>query len=221
MKGTIESNGYLVVSGVLDVQEIVGLAEALGHVSGAGRRGLLTLPAVAKVARSAQIVSLVRSHLGVEVQPVRAIYFNKSSDANWGVAWHQDLTLALRSRAEVPGFGPWSIKNGIPHAQAPIDLLEQMLTVRLHLDDADKANGALQVLPGSHRHGRLSAEQIKELRSKREPVNCQARAGDALLMRPLLLHASGKSGTPRHRRILHLEYAGFNLPPGLAWSEKG
>jgi hypothetical protein len=38
-------------------------------------------------------------------------------------------------------------------------------------------------------------------------------------MRPLLLHASSRSKTTRHRRILHLEYAAFTLPAGLAWHE--
>ena len=47
------------------------------------------------------------------------------------------MTLALRARAEVPGFGPWSTKNGIPHVQPPVDLLKQMLAVRLHLDGSD------------------------------------------------------------------------------------
>src|SRR5205807_4301579 len=97
---------------------------------------------------------------------VRAIYFDKSPEANWLVSWHQDLTLALRARAEVPGFGPWSTKDGIPHVQPPVELLQQMLSVRLHLDDADESNGALRVLPGSHRCERLAPARIRELRGQ-------------------------------------------------------
>ena len=130
------------------------------------------------------------------------------------------MTLALRARAEVPGFGPWSTKDGIPHVQPPVELLQQMLTVRLHLDDAGASNGALRVLPGSHRGGRLTAERIQELRTHESDFLCAAAAGDALLMRPLLLHASIRSTSTQHRRILHVEYAGFALPlDELAWHE--
>jgi hypothetical protein len=38
-------------------------------------------------------------------------------------------------------------------------------------------------------------------------------------MRPMLLHASSKSTSSRSRRVLHLEYAGFDLPAGMKWQE--
>ena len=131
----------------------------------------------------------------------------------------QDLSLAVRARAQVSGFGPWSTKDGIPHVQPPVELLEQMLTVRLHLDDANDSNGALRVLPGSHRLGRLSAERIQQLRREQCDILCSASAGDGLLMRPLLLHASSRSTSLLHRRVLHVEYAAFTLPDELQWHE--
>lgn len=103
--------------------------------------------------------------------------------------------------------------------QPPVQLLEQMLTVRLHLDHADETNGALRVVPGSHRQGRLSQQQIESLRGQQPEHLCSAAAGDALLMRPLILHASRRVTSPRPRRILHIEYAGFELPGGLSWHE--
>lgn len=148
---------------------------------------------------------------------MRAIWFNKSAEANWLVAWHQDLAIAVRERVETPGFEAWSVKEGVPHVQPPVEVLQLMLTVRIHLDDADEENGALQVIAGTHRLGRLSAEQIATLREDRREILCAATAGDALLMRPLLLHASGRSTSDRPRRVLHIEYAGAELPGGLAW----
>lgn len=217
MNPEIDRDGFAFVRGVLTPTEQETLRTVLGPVDGAGRRGLLAVSAVAALARSAKLLDLVRMHLPAEPLAVRAIYFDKSPAANWRVAWHQDLTLAVRAAAELPGFGPWSAKDGIPHVQPPVELLEQMLTVRLHLDDADETNGALRVLPGLHRRGRLTAEQIQALRDEQPDVLCQAAAGDALLMRPLLLHASGRSTSEAHRRVLHLEYAGFSLPGILAW----
>ncbi len=164
-------------------------------------------------------MGLIRPHLPAEPIPVRAIYFDKSPDANWFVGWHQDLTIALRARAEVPGFSRWTVKDGIPHAQPPVEFLERMLTVRLHLDDADDSNGALRVLPGSHGFGILSSGRMDELAASQSEVLCAAAAGDALLMRPLLLHASSRSASARHRRVLHIEYAGFTLPARLDWHE--
>ncbi|MBE7157410.1 MAG: phytanoyl-CoA dioxygenase family protein [Rhodospirillales bacterium] len=220
MRYKVGSDGFSVISGVLGVNERQALLNVLGAVSGAGRRGLLAVPEVAMLARSTRLLDLVRSHVAREPFPVRAIYFDKSSDGNWLVPWHQDLTLALRSRAEVPGFGPWSVKDGVPHVQPPVECLEQMLTVRLHLDDADEVNGALRVLPGTHRLGRLSPTQVQEQRAQQTDVLCAVVTGDALLMRPLLLHASGRStDADRHRRVLRIEYAAFTLPDELCWHE--
>lgn len=121
---------------------------------------MLSVPAVSRLANSERMLGLARLHLCGEPRPVRVSYFDKSPEANWLVAWHQDLTIAVRKRMEVPGFGPWSVKDGVPHVQALVELLEQMITIRLHLDYCDESNGALRVLSGTHRFGRLAAEQI-------------------------------------------------------------
>jgi hypothetical protein len=215
----LEDQGFSIVDGVLTPAEQTELLALLGPSSGAGRRGLLRVPAIAKLARSEKLTSLVRPHMSAEPFPVRAIFFSKSPEANWLVSWHQDLTIALGARIGAPGFGPWSKKDGVPHVQPPVELLEQMLTVRLHLDDTDVSNGALRVLPGSHRLGRLSADRIQQLRAEQPDFICDVTAGDALLMRPLLLHASNRSTSKRPRRVLHFEYAAFTLPGGLQWHE--
>lgn len=219
VNNNLERDGFALFPSVVRRQAVEALITLLGPVIGAGRRGLLALPEVAALARSPRVLDLVRPHLPQEPLPVRAIYFDKSPEANWLVPWHQDLSLAVRECADVPGFGPWSAKEGVPHVQPPVGLLERMLAVRVHLDDAGTDNGALRVLPGTHRLGRLSAERIQELRATVPEQTCVALAGDALLMRPLLLHASGRSTSPRHRRVLHLEYAAFDLPENLRWHE--
>ena len=219
MKKSLSQNGFEIVPGILDERNRQELIACLGPVNGAGRRALLSTPAVAKLASSALLLDLVRPHLKSEPRPVQGIYFNKSAEINWLVAWHQDLTLALRSRIDLTGFGPWSIKDGVPHVQPPVELLEQMLTVRLHLDHCDETNGALRVIPGSHALGRLTAERLKQLSEHSDAVVCRLSAGDALLMSPLLLHASSRSQNPGHRRVLHIEYAAFSLPSELQWNE--
>lgn len=214
----LDAHGFAIVRNVLDASACHALTTVLGDASGAGSRGMLRVREVAALAQSL-LAGLVRPHLPLRPIPVRGIYFDKRPETNWLVAWHQDLTLALKEQTEMAGFGPWSVKEGVPHVQPPMLLLEQMLSVRLHLDDADAGNGALRVLPGTHRLGRLSAEEIRSCRETHEEVLCKAKAGDVLLMRPLLLHASSRSSSPRRRRVLHIEYAGFELPEPLEWHE--
>ena len=89
----------------------------------------------------------------------------------------------------------------------------------LHLDDCDESNGPLRVIPGSHGQGILSSEQIARHRQETAEVVCTVPAGGALVMAPLLLHASSRARSPSHRRVLHLEFAPLGLlPEGLAWA---
>jgi ectoine hydroxylase-related dioxygenase (phytanoyl-CoA dioxygenase family) len=170
-----------------------------------------------ELARSQYVRSLVEPVIGAHLFVVRAIFFDKTPEANWKVAWHQDLSIAVRRRVEAEGFGAWSEKAGVVHVQPPAEILRDMLTVRLHLDASDETNGSLKVLPGSHLHGRLGADEIQRWRESAEPVVCHVPRGGALLMRPLLLHASSASTKPRHRRVIHLEFATRELPGGLEW----
>ncbi len=151
--------------------------------------------------------------------PVRSILFDKTPEENWPVAWHQDLTIAVDRKVEVPGYGSWSIKDGVTHVQPPIPLLESMVTLRLHLDDTFEDNGALRVIPESHRHGKIAPNEMKAS-TRQSAVTCECAAGDVLLMSPLLLHASGRSRKPNRRRVIHLEYAPIEeLDEALGWFE--
>ena len=182
-----------------------------------GLRNLLEIPAIAAVAGDPPVRDVARSILGRDCVAVRALLFDKTPTANWKVAWHQDLTIAVAERREVPGFGPWSVKAGVVHVQPPSDILQRMVTVRLHLDPCGSDNGPVRVLPGSHRAGKLSAVGIKTMRGQIESVSCIVPRGGLLVMRPLLLHASSPATVPTHRRVVHLEFATGVLPDDLAW----
>jgi ectoine hydroxylase-related dioxygenase (phytanoyl-CoA dioxygenase family) len=177
-----------------------------------------SVPAVNTLARSLAITSLVGAAIGPHPFIVRSLFFDKTPGANWKVAWHQDLTIAVREKIEAPGFRAWSVKEGVIHVQPPASVLESMLTLRLHLDDCSAENGALQVLPGSHRSGLLNAEEISRWRENVAPTALEIPAGGAILMKPLLLHASSPALRPSHRRVIHLEFASTNLPCGLKWA---
>ena len=178
---------------------------------------LHTNPRVSQFATSAKLVSLLKSVTGLSAFPVRVIFFDKNPEANWLVPWHQDLAIAVAERIETPGFTGWSVKDEALHVHPPREILESMVTVRLHLDDSEASNGALKFLPETHRHGKLGTAEISKWTTNGEPVVCELLKGDALLMRPLLLHASAPAEDPRHRRVLHIEYATQELPNGLRW----
>lgn len=196
---------------------------ATGGQVGAGIRDLMNVvPATRDLAEGSALRALVEPVLGCGARVVRGILFDKTPAANWQVAWHQDLTIAVAARVESDGFTAWSVKAGITHVQPPVSVLERMLTLRVHLDATDEENGALLVIPGSHNAGRLSAEEIGARRERESPVLCRVAQGGVMAMRPLLLHASAKATHPDHRRVLHFEYAAEIanvLPQGIEWYE--
>ena len=81
-------------------------------------------------------------------------------------------------------------------------------------------NGPLRVIAGSHRHGRFDAEAIERLRRESRETVVTARVGEAIVMRPLLLHASSPAESPGRRRVVHLEFCAKELPSPLAWHER-
>jgi ectoine hydroxylase-related dioxygenase (phytanoyl-CoA dioxygenase family) len=160
---------------------------------------------------------LVKSLIGNNARVVRGIFFDKQAEANWKVPFHQDLSVAVREKIETDGFTAWTRKAEIHHVQPPVSILEKMVTLRIHLDETDESNGALKVVPNSHRFGRLSAKQTEDLKQQNGIVVCKVSRGAAMLMRPLLLHASSQTEENKRRRIIHLEFSAQNLPNGLQW----
>ena len=181
-------------------------------------RNILTLwPAAADVWREPVLSDALVHILGPDFGLVRTLFFDKPPRQSWTLPWHKDLTVAVRDN-QLPSihFRRPTQKAGVPHAEAPQELLERMLTVRIHLDDVTAENGPLKVIPGSHRSGKMLPN------GDVPATTILANRGDVLLMRPLLAHCSGHAHpeTWRHRRILHLEFAADTaLPDGYAWHE--
>ena len=216
----VEENGFAIIDSYLNLDLVGLLIKAIEDLdlspSRAGVRNLLELsPCLHKLAQSQEISSLVAPILGNQARVIRGIFFDKQPNANWKVPWHQDVTIAVKHRLDVDGYHPWSVKGGIPHVQPPTAILEQMLTVRIHLDRTDEGNGALKVMPGSHCHGKLTNMEIDRWKQTSPGISCNLAPGGILLMRPLLLHASSMATVPSHRRVIHLEYASYQLPSGL------
>ncbi len=235
MVDSFEVSGFAVIEGLLSPRRVAELLEALRAYSQGEHEGVLDrggevygardllwrVPEISSLASSPEVLSLIQQFLGPAAFPVRGLFFDKTLSTNWNLPWHQDLTVAVSARRGVPGFGPWTRKAGIPHAHAPAALLARMVTIRLHLDDCGPGDGPLRVLPGSHLDGKLSAQALGAWSSRAGAlaVDCNVRAGGAVIVRPLLVHASSSRTLPGHRRVIHLEYAAEDLPDGLEWYE--
>ncbi|WP_126173760.1 phytanoyl-CoA dioxygenase family protein [Altericroceibacterium xinjiangense] len=155
--------------------------------------------------------------LGAGAKPVRAILFNKSSETNWSLAWHQDRTICVKEKREVPGFGPWTVKSGMIHVAPPFDLLTRMVTLRAHLDDVPVSNAPLLIAPGSHTLGRIAVDEIEEAVKQCGTATCIADAGDVWLYATSILHASEAASIATSRRVLQVDFAAEVLPHGLEW----
>lgn len=188
-------------------QDVFAIRNLLGEIPALGP--LLATPALRR---------LLGELLPAGGHLTKAIYFDKPAGSNWLVAWHQDLMINVAQRADAPGFGPWTAKAGWVAVQPPAAVLENTVTLRLHLDDCDATNGALKVVPGSHRRGVVPAETIASHTAT--ATVCPVPSGGAMLMKPLLLHASNRSTSARPRRVIHLEFSAEELPAGLAWRER-
>lgn len=162
--------------------------------------------------------ALARSLIGPAARAVGAKLFDKSPARNWALGWHQDRTIPVRERRDVPGFGRWTVKAGIPHCEPPFDYLERSLTLRIHLDPVAGDNAPLLIAPGSHRLGPVPEADIEAAVARCGIHACLAEAGDVWAYATAILHASERALRPARRRVLQLLYSADDLPGGLAWA---
>jgi ectoine hydroxylase-related dioxygenase (phytanoyl-CoA dioxygenase family) len=209
-KLAVDEQGFAVLPGVFSPSETIALLVSLADLERsrrAGVRHVLSHPTINLIARDRRLMGIVRPVLGSAAFPFRATLFDKSPDANWLIAWHQDTALPLREKREMTGWGPWSVKEGVIYAHAPARALEQVLALRVHLDDSELENGPLRVLPTTHQLGVLTDQKVAQQAKGLSPVECTVAKGGVLVMRPLIVHASSKSRSDSPRRVLHIEYA--------------
>lgn len=216
-------HGFEIRSGVLDATLVAAVQSEvrLDHelLRRTGIRNLeKKFQSIAKIAGSTAVQSIAKAVLGGDPRLVRALFFDKTPDRNWSVGWHQDRTVTLNQRIESEGWRLWTLKEGVHHVQPPREVLDEMVTIRLHLDPTDRNSGCLSLIPGSHVHGVLTASEIRRAVARARAECCALETGDALVMHPLLLHSSPKSRKNAHRRVVHMEYSSYDLPAGVCWA---
>ena len=222
MKSSLTQKGYEIIENVYsenEVNEILRLIESAGINNKFGVREFLKdNPKITKKVFTKRLIKIIQKISPRCKKAIKSIYFDKPPSANWIVNWHQDLTINLTDQKEVENYKNWRNKNNRVTVQPTIELLENIFTIRIHLDDCTKENGALRVIEGSHKKGVI---EIKDWIKNKDGVEriCEVQNGGILLMKPLTLHASKRTENQKNRRVIHIEFTDYDLPIGLNWKE--
>lgn len=214
-----EQDGFAALAAILSDAACADISSALTQIAGKaiGYRSLLEFPWCKELAQIVRAHPAIAATLVADAVAVQCTYFEKSQDRNWLVPIHQDLSIPVREKIDHPALSGWSEKEGVVFVQPPEIVLGQLTAVRLHIDDCGMDDGPLRVVPGSHLAGKFSAEDALIARDTAGEVVCTVEKGGALLLRPLLLHASSKTVGASRRRVLHMVFGPRVLPFGLEW----
>ncbi|XP_067935815.1 L-proline trans-4-hydroxylase-like [Watersipora subatra] len=204
--------GFIIVRNLLDSKELeilkttveadAGLQHSsYGRDDGEGRRTRLALwddPAddvTGAIARSEKVAGTFSKLLCDEVYHYHAKLIMKDAKTGGAHIWHQD-------------YGYW-YKNGC--------LFPDMGTVFIPIDDTDKENGCLKVIPKSHKAGRIEhvrvgdqagadMERVEQLQDALGLHHVEMKAGDGLFFHSNILHRSEQNHSDRRRWAYLIAY---------------
>lgn len=230
LKDNIATDGFTIVNCIYTPDEIDAIISIINQANQTNptfrktedlfaiRQFLKQIPGVKQFIYNNKLRDLLTSLFGDDYFIVKSIYFDKPEKSNWFVGWHQDLTISVDRKADLPGYGPWTSKLNQFAVQPPLDILRDNFTVRIHLDDTDEGNGALKVIAGSHLKDVLRTDDLNY--QTEAQISCNVAAGGVMLMRPLLMHASNRTTDNKQRRVIHIEFSKAGLPEEIQWAEK-
>jgi len=229
-KTEVEANGFAVIDTIYTDREIGEIISVIEKTEARGetfrksadlfaiRQFLKEIPDVLPLLLNSRLKDVISTVFGSDYFVVKSIYFDKPAASNWFVAYHQDLTISVDQKSDIQNFGPWTVKQNQFAVQPPLQILENIYTIRIHLDETNKDNGALKVVPQSHSKQIYRPETIN-WETETETI-CNVNKGGIMIMKPLLLHSSGRTINNGRRRVIHIEFSSAQLPEPLQWAEK-
>ncbi|RNC85320.1 MAG: phytanoyl-CoA dioxygenase [Balneola sp.] len=225
----LEENGYSILSDLYSDREISQILACIESTEQGGesfmkakdlfaiRQLIKNVPELTGLLFNGKLIELLSDLSESEYFLTKAIYFDKPGESNWFVAYHQDLSISVDKKVELENYSNWTFKKGQYGVQPPIEILQDTITIRIHLDKTDEKNGALKIIPKSHLNGIIRTGS-KGWDIENEVV-CKVEKGGAMLMKPLALHSSNRTTNGKKRRVIHLEFNNHQLTKPLAWLE--
>lgn len=229
----IETEGFTIIENVYDQNEIEKLTAIIENAAEnktekstfrksddlfAIRQFHKEIPESLNYIFNQNLIDIIKSNFGEDYFITKSIYFDKPEKSNWFVSYHQDLTISVDKKMDVENFENWTNKQNQFAVQPPKEILENIFTIRIHLDKTTKENGALKVLNKSHNKGIYRTDKA-DIENEIQTI-CEVDKGGIMIMKPLLFHASNKTTNNERRRVIHIEFSNKNLPDELEWSEK-
>ena len=226
----LEEVGFTIIEDIYSFAEIEQIVSAIINVDKskptfrkssdlfAIRQFLKEIPEVTDIIFNDNIKKIITQFMGSDYFLVKSIYFDKPEQSNWFVSYHQDLTISVDKKVNLENYGPWTVKQNQFAVQPPLDILRNIFTIRIHLDDTDENNGALKIIPKSHLKDIYRLSTIDW--SKETETVCKVKKGGVMIMRPLLLHSSNRTTNNNKRRVIHLEFSNIELPSEINWAER-
>ncbi|MEQ1798331.1 MAG: phytanoyl-CoA dioxygenase family protein [Lacibacter sp.] len=224
------ANGFTSLDNIYTTEEVENILQQISQANTdketfrkssdlfAIRQFLKEVPGVLDTVFNDNLKAILKELLGDRYFVVKSIYFDKPQTSNWYVSYHQDLTVSVDRKLELAGFEFWTTKQNQFAVQPPLDILQNIVTVRIHLDETNEDNGALKIIPKSHLKGIYRPETIDW--TIESEVSCNVSKGGIMLMKPLLLHSSGRTTNNKQRRVIHIEFSNQELPTQLNWAER-
>jgi ectoine hydroxylase-related dioxygenase (phytanoyl-CoA dioxygenase family) len=229
-KANLYENGFIIIENIYTPSEVDQIISKINEADTskdtfrksndlfAVRQFLKEIPETVGLIFNENLKQIITEVFGKDYFAVKSIYFDKPEQSNWFVSYHQDLTISVDKKIEHTNYGPWTVKQNQFAVQPPLEVLEYIYTIRIHLDDTDENNGALKVIPRSHLKSIYRPETI-DWTVESETI-CKVTKGGIMIMKPLLLHGSNRTINNNKRRVIHIEFSNMELPQELNWSER-
>jgi ectoine hydroxylase len=212
-RAAYERDGYIIVKNMFDAEEIDLLRRAMEEdpaisdnslirpdQEGYGTRITLWNRAGDSVygmaARCERMAGTAEALIGEDVYHFQSKLTAKEPFEGGAWEWHQD-------------YGYW-YHNGC--------LRPDMLSCMIAMDRADRHNGCLQLVKGSHRLGRIDhvpltdkqneadPERMKEILKQHELIYAELDPGDVVIFHSNMLHRSDRNTSPNRRWTLIICY---------------
>lgn len=223
MKNELDIKGFAIKESIYSIEEVDRILAYLDSKEISGQFGvrefLFKNPEIVNIILNRRLLEAIKQIAPNCRKSIKSIYFDKPPNSNWIVNWHQDLTINLQNKIEVAKYKNWRQNDQRTIVQPNRALLENIFTIRIHLDDCTKENGALRLIEKSHLNGTINIKEWMETKNGTESI-CEVRKGGILIMKPLTLHSSRRTENKKNRRVIHIEFTDHELPDGLNWKEK-